>query len=184
VARGMTPKNAARVDLMARRWLDMLAPSNVPWLNPVIVRRTLEEGGANLVRGMANALDDAQRTLALERAPVPEGFQVGKDIAITPGEVIYRNDLMELIQYAPATADVFAEPVLIVPAWIMTESFIRLVCRLVSTTCPPGDGCSQSVTAIRTVLCARRRCGAPRCLENRPVSVPGSAREGRSPPGR
>ena len=117
--RGMTPKNAARVDFLVRQWLDVFSPSNVPWLNPVIVKRTLEEGGANLARGMTNVFDDALRALAMEPAPAPEGFRVGEDIAITPGEVIYRNDLMELIQYKPTTTDVIAEPVLIVPAWIM-----------------------------------------------------------------
>ena len=117
--RGMTPKNAARVDFLVRQWLDVFSPSNVPWLNPVIVKRTLEEGGANLARGITNVFDDALRALAMEPAPAPEGFRVGEDIAITPGEVIYRNDLMELIQYKPTTTDVIAEPVLIVPAWIM-----------------------------------------------------------------
>jgi polyhydroxyalkanoate synthase len=115
----MTPKNAERVDFLTRQWLDMFSPSNVPWFNPVVIARTIEEAGANLARGAANWLEDGLRTLALEPAPVPDGFRVGEDIAITPGEVIYRNDLVELIQYKPATADVIAEPVLIVPAWIM-----------------------------------------------------------------
>jgi polyhydroxyalkanoate synthase len=117
--RGMTPTNAARVEFMARQWLDAFSPSNFPWLNPVIVRRTLMESGANLVRGMTNLFDDALRSLASEPAPVPEGFRIGQDIAATPGEVIYRNDLMELIQYEPTTTGVIPEPVLIVPAWIM-----------------------------------------------------------------
>ena len=66
--RGMTPKNAARVDFMARQWLDVFSPSNVPWLNPVIVERTLAEGGANLVRGVTNFFEDALRALAMERS--------------------------------------------------------------------------------------------------------------------
>ena len=117
--RGMTPKNAERVDFLTRQWLDVFSPSNVPWLNPLVIARTIEEAGANLARGAANWFEDGLRTLALEPAPVPDGFRVGEDIAITPGEVIYRNDLMELIQYKPATETVVAEPVLIVPAWIM-----------------------------------------------------------------
>ena len=117
--RGMTPKNAARVGFLARQSLDVLSPSNVPWLNPVIVKRTLREGGANLVRGMTNVFDDVLRTIGIEAAPSPNGYRVGEDLAITAGQVIYRNDLMELIQYSPATSDVIAEPVLIVPAWIM-----------------------------------------------------------------
>ncbi len=117
--RGMTPKNAARVEFMARQWLDAFSPSNLPWLNPVVVRRTLAEGGANLLRGMINLFDDALSALAMDPAPAPDGFRIGQDIATTSGEVIYRNDLMELIQYKPATSDVISEPVLIVPAWIM-----------------------------------------------------------------
>ena len=117
--RGMTPKNAERVDFLTRQWLDVFSPSNVPWLNPLVIARTIEEAGANLARGAANWFEDGLRTLVLEPAPVPDGFRVGEDIAITPGEVIYRNDLMELIQYKPATETVVAEPVLIVPAWIM-----------------------------------------------------------------
>ena len=117
--RGMTPKNAARVDFMARQMLDVFSPSNVPWLNPVVIARTVEEAGANLARGTANWFEDSLRAAALEPTPAPDGFRIGEDIAITPGEVIYRNDLMELIQYKPATESVVAEPVLIVPAWIM-----------------------------------------------------------------
>lgn len=117
--RGMTPKNAARVGFMARQLLDVFSPSNMPWLNPVIAKRTMQDGGANLMRGMANFFEDALRTAAIEPAPTPEGLRVGEELAITPGEVIYRNDLIELIQYKPTTVNVIPEPVLIVPAWIM-----------------------------------------------------------------
>ncbi len=117
--RGMTPKNATRVDFMARQMLDVCSPSNVPWLNPVVVERTRAEGGANLVRGISNFFEDSLRAFAMEQAPAPSGFRVGEDLAITPGEVVYRNDLIELIQYKPMTQDVIADPVLIVPAWIM-----------------------------------------------------------------
>ena len=90
--RGMTPKNAERVDFLTRQWLDVFSPSNVPWLNPLVIARTIEEAGANLARGAANWFEDGLRTLVLEPAPVPDGFRVGGDIALTPGEVIYRND--------------------------------------------------------------------------------------------
>ena len=117
--RGMTPKNAARVAFITRQLLDVWSPSNVPWLNPVTIEQTLNETGANLVRGAANFQNDAWRALAMQPEPPADGLQVGEDIAITPGEVVYRNELMELIQYKPTTASVIAEPVLIVPAWIM-----------------------------------------------------------------
>ena len=117
--RGMTPKNAARVSFITRQLLDVWSPSNIPWLNPVIIDRTLKESGSNLMRGAHNLQEDFWRALALQPEPQTGGLEVGKDIAITPGEVIFRNELMELIQYKPATERVVAEPVLIIPAWIM-----------------------------------------------------------------
>jgi len=117
--RGMSPKDAARVAFMTRQALDMVSPSNVPWLNPTIVARTREESGANLVRGAFNLGQDILSALALEPPSLNDSFTVGEEVAITPGEVVYRNELMELIQYRPTTETVVAEPVLIVPAWIM-----------------------------------------------------------------
>src|SRR3569623_778394 len=83
------------------------------------IERAMTARGANLARGFEIFMADLQRALALAPAPAPTGFALGKDIAATPGEGVYRNDLIELIQYAPATPNVFAEPILIVPAWIM-----------------------------------------------------------------
>jgi polyhydroxyalkanoate synthase len=116
--RGMSPKNAERVDFMARQLLDVWSPSNVPWLNPVIIERTTKEQGANLVRGAKNLQEDIWRNLT-RQPPATDGLHVGVDLAITPGTVVYRNELMELIQYTPTTPNVVAEPVLIIPAWIM-----------------------------------------------------------------
>jgi len=117
--RGMSRKDAARVAFMARQAMDAVSPSNVPWLNPTIVERTREESGANLVRGAFNLGQDILSALALEPPPLSEAFTVGEEVAITPGEVVYRNELMELIQYTPTTETVAAEPILMVPAWIM-----------------------------------------------------------------
>ncbi|MEK4032658.1 alpha/beta fold hydrolase [Methylocystis sp. IM3] len=115
--RGMRPNNAARVSFLALKYLDAFSPSNQPWLNPVVIDRTQREGGANLLRGFEHFIEDF-----LDVATHSEngnGFVVGEDVAATPGEVIFRNHLMELIQYEPATENVLAEPLLIVPAWIM-----------------------------------------------------------------
>jgi polyhydroxyalkanoate synthase len=117
--RGMTPKNAARVAFSTRQLLDVWSPSNIPWLNPVIIERTLAESGANLVRGAAHLQEDIWHALSMQPREEADGFKVGEDLAVTPGEVVYRNELMELIQYKPTTRAVVAEPVLIVPAWIM-----------------------------------------------------------------
>lgn len=116
--RGMRPNTAARVSFLALKYLDAFAPSNFPWLNPVVLDRTQREGGANLLRGLEYFLEDF-----LDVATQSDGeggrFVPGKDVAATAGEVVCRNHLMELIQYSPTTEKVRAEPVLIVPAWIM-----------------------------------------------------------------
>jgi len=117
--RGMSPKSAERADFMARQLLDVWSPSNIPWLNPVIIERTAKESGANLVRGATNLQNDIWRALTMQPAPPADGLRVGVDLAITPGTVVYRNELMELIQYKPTTSSVVAEPALIIPAWIM-----------------------------------------------------------------
>jgi polyhydroxyalkanoate synthase len=124
--RGMSPIHAQRLAFITRQLLDIFSPSNCALLNPVILNATRAEGGMNLVRGAVNFADDLSRELAGEPAPRPEGFVVGRDLAITAGQVVYRNELMELIQYTPATDKVWAEPVLIVPAWIMKYYILDL----------------------------------------------------------
>jgi polyhydroxyalkanoate synthase subunit PhaC len=116
---GVTAHHQQMVSFAARQWLDMVAPSNFISTNPVVQQRTLQEGGLNLLRGAAHAAENAWRE-ALDLPPVgAEGFVVGENIAVTPGRVVLRNRLIELIQYTPSTPKVQAEPVLIVPAWIM-----------------------------------------------------------------
>jgi polyhydroxyalkanoate synthase len=117
--RGMSHKDSLRVGFMTRQLMDFWSPSNCPFLNPVILQRTQQEGGLNLARGLAHLVDDGWRLAA---GLLPDGhdrYKVGQDIAVTPGQIVFRNDLMELIQYAPATQRVVREPVVIVPAWIM-----------------------------------------------------------------
>jgi polyhydroxyalkanoate synthase len=112
---------------MTDQLLDVLSPSNVPWLNPTIIERTAETHGENLMRGMANLLDDALRAITLEPAPPCKDFCLGENIAATPGTVVYRNELIELIQYKPTTNEVVGEPLLIVPAWIMKYYVLDLL---------------------------------------------------------
>jgi len=116
---GVTPHHEQMLAFAARQWLDMVAPSNFISTNPVVQRRTMQEGGMNLLRGAAHVLEDALRE-ASDRPPVgAEAFEPGRNIAVTPGRVVLRNRLIELIQYTPTTRSVHAEPVLVVPAWIM-----------------------------------------------------------------
>ena len=117
--RGMKARDAERVGFMVHQSLDVFSPSNVAWLNPVVIERTRNEAGANLVRGMRNLVEDWTRAVTMAPPEPNKSFRIGETVAATPGQVIFRNGLMELIQYSPATPDVSAEPVLIVPAWIM-----------------------------------------------------------------
>lgn len=116
---GVTPHHERMVNFTARQWLDMVAPTNNLATNPEVLQRTLEERGANLMRGLQHALDDTAREAANQPPAGAERFKIGKDVAATPGRVVLRNRLMELIQYDPRTPNVHPEPVLIVPAWIM-----------------------------------------------------------------
>lgn len=125
--RGMRPQSADRVAFLVRQYLDLFSPSNVPWLNPIIMERTAKESGANIYRGLRNLFDDVARLASMLPADPPSNLRLGVDIAATPGEVVFRNELMELIQYNPTTATVAAEPLLIVPAWIMKYYVLDLL---------------------------------------------------------
>jgi len=124
--RGLRRQNAERTGFMIRQLLDTVSPSNFPLANPEIIQRSIADQGRNLVEGAVHFADDARHILAQEHRPVPEAFALGKVLAATPGAVVFRNELMELIQYAPATDFVQAEPVLIVPAWIMKYYILDL----------------------------------------------------------
>lgn len=114
------------VTFAGRQWLDMWSPANFPWTNPEVLQATVRTGGANFWHGAMNFLEDARRQ-ALDEPPFgTEAFEAGKDVAITPGKVVYRNRLIELIQYAPATPKVHATPILIIPSWIMKYYILDL----------------------------------------------------------
>jgi polyhydroxyalkanoate synthase len=114
------------VSFMVREGLEVLAPDNYLHSNPKLVEQTLQEHGRNLVRGLRHLAEDVQRTLRGEGPPGVEQFKVGEQVAVTPGKVVLRNRLMELIQYSPQTPEVHAEPILIVPAWIMKYYILDL----------------------------------------------------------
>lgn len=123
---GLRPEDADRTRFMARQALDTVAPSNFPLLNPEIIEATRASSGHNLTDGATHFVQDIVKILTQTHDPAPEGFRVGQDLACTPGTVVFRNDLFELIQYAPQTAEVQGEPILIVPAWIMKYYILDL----------------------------------------------------------
>ncbi|NDW03150.1 PHA/PHB synthase family protein [Jiella pacifica] len=124
--RGLRPEDTDRTRFLARQTLDVLSPSNLPWLNPEIIAETMKAGGRNLSEGAEHFLQDAIKTMTNRHDPPPEGYRIGTDLACSPGHVVFRNDLMELIQYAPQTQQVQARPILIVPAWIMKYYILDL----------------------------------------------------------
>lgn len=124
--RGVSRHHEDVVDFTLRQVLDMLSPANSPFTNPEVQRAAIEEKGENFVRGFENFLDDMRRYQMNEPPAGAENYVIGENIAVTPGKVIYRNRLIELIQYSPATAEVYAEPVLITPAWIMKYYILDL----------------------------------------------------------
>ncbi|HEX6981050.1 MAG TPA: class I poly(R)-hydroxyalkanoic acid synthase [Alphaproteobacteria bacterium] len=117
---GLDEKTAKKVDFYTRQFVDAMAPSNFALTNPEVIRATINTGGENLIKGLSNLLSDLERgrgQLAIKMTDM-EAFKVGQNIAVTPGKVIYQNDLMQLIQYAPTTANVLRRPLLIIPPWI------------------------------------------------------------------
>lgn len=124
--RGMDERDAFAASFVARQLLDMWSPSNVPWLNPEVIQKTQETGGANFYQGFQNFIQDAERMLGGKGPVGEEDFTPGETLAVTPGKVVFRNRVMELIQYAPATKTVRPEPILITPAWIMKYYILDL----------------------------------------------------------
>jgi polyhydroxyalkanoate synthase subunit PhaC len=117
---GLDDKTAQKVDFYTRQFVDALAPSNFVMTNPEVLRATMESGGENLLRGLEHLLADLERgkgRLMIKMTDL-DAFKVGKNIAVSPGKVIYQNDLLQLLQYAPTTETVKQRPLLIIPPWI------------------------------------------------------------------
>lgn len=123
---GVSKHHEHAVSFAARQILDIFSPSNFVLSNPEILRQTSQECGMNLNRGFLNFVEDWKRSSAARPLVGSEKYVVGENVAVTPGKVIYRNRLIELIQYLPATEAVQLEPILIVPAWIMKYYILDL----------------------------------------------------------
>ena len=119
-AEGMDRKTAQKVDFYSRQFIDAMSPSNFLLTNPEVLRKTAETGGENLLRGLNNLLGDLERgkgKLAIKMTDM-DAFKLGENIGVSPGKVVFQNDLMQLIQYAPTTETVLKRPLLILPPWI------------------------------------------------------------------
>ena len=116
---GVDPKTQQRIAFYAKQFADAISPTNFVLTNPEVLRETLSSNGENLVRGLDNLLTDIERGQGnLSIRQTTDNFVIGRDIATTPGKVVFRNELMELIQYAPATETVYKTPLVIFPPWI------------------------------------------------------------------
>ena len=123
---GVSAHHEQVTTFFTRQWLDMFSPSNYLPTNPEVLEETARSLGGNLARGLMNRAEDATRLLGGQPAAATQQFRPGREVAVTPGKVVFRNRLIELIQYSPATATVHAQPVLIVPSWIMKYYILDL----------------------------------------------------------
>jgi polyhydroxyalkanoate synthase len=124
--RGVARPNEAIVEFSVRQVLDMMAPSNFPATNPEVLQKTLQSGGENFVFGWRNWCSDVMRLMSVGRPSGNQDYVVGETVATSRGKVVFRNELIELIQYYPTTGKVHPEPILIVPAWIMKYYILDL----------------------------------------------------------
>ena len=117
---GLDAHTAHKVDFYTRQFIDALAPTNFAMTNPEVARRTVETGGENLVQGLSNMLEDLERGQGQLRVRMTdlEKFKLGENVAVTPGKVVFENDLIQLLQYVPTTQTVRKRPLLIIPPWI------------------------------------------------------------------
>ncbi|MBI2312388.1 MAG: polyhydroxyalkanoic acid synthase [Betaproteobacteria bacterium] len=124
--RGVSRHHEHVVNFASRQILDVFSPSNFILTNPEVLETTIRKGGVNLYEGAMNLWRDWERQAAGKPPEGAEAFRVGKNVAVTPGKVVFRNRLIELIQYSPATGTVYPEPVLVVPSWIMKYYILDL----------------------------------------------------------
>ncbi len=117
---GMDEHDKKKAEFYTAQFVDAFSPTNFAMLNPEVVEATIESKGENLLKGLRNYLEDVDRghgELAIRQADL-DYFKLGENIATTPGKVVYQNDVMQLIQYAPTTEKVAKTPLLIIPPWI------------------------------------------------------------------
>ena len=117
---GLDERTRHRATFLLKQISSAMSPSNFPLTNPVVLRETFQSSGQNLVQGMANLVHDLDKSgdlLSISQTDV-EAFEVGRNVATAPGKVVFQNEIIQLIQYAPSTDTVYERPLLIVPPWI------------------------------------------------------------------
>ena len=114
--KGLDEKHRRQLTFFLRQYLDAISPTNFAFTNPQVIHETIASGGQNLVKGMQNLMRDINAGEI--KITDTSAFEVGKNLAITPGQVVYRNELIELIQYTPMTEQVYEIPLLFVPPWV------------------------------------------------------------------
>jgi polyhydroxyalkanoate synthase len=117
---GMDPQTRRKIDFYTRQFIDAMAPSNFLLTNPEVLRATLESNGESLVKGLSHMLEDLEQSKGPLRVSMTDmqAFEVGGNLAVSKGKVVFENDLMQLIQYEPLTKEVHRTPLLIIPPWI------------------------------------------------------------------
>ncbi len=115
-AQGLSPERKEQLQFATKVVTDALSPANFPFTNPVVIERTMESRGENLVKGVEHLLGDLRKGQLTHTDP--DAFELGRNIAVTPGKVVHETPLFQLIQYTPATGEVFETPLLIFPPWI------------------------------------------------------------------
>ncbi len=195
---GVSHHHEQLLTFLMRQALDLASPSNFVLSNPVVLKRSVEEGGMNFIRGISNLIDDQARLINNQPPAGVERYRPGESVALTPGQVVMRNRLVELIQYAPATPKVHADPILIVPAWIMKyyildlsphNSLIKFLVDqghtvfCISWHNPDADdsqmgmddylsmGLLDSIKAVQTIVPGRRIHAAGYCLGGTLLSI-------------
>ncbi|QSX30598.1 class I poly(R)-hydroxyalkanoic acid synthase [Shewanella cyperi] len=116
----LDPKVRQQLQFNARQYINALAPTNFPWSNPDVIEQTLASGGKNLSEGLKRLAEDLENSPLGLNLPMTDlnAFKLGENIAATPGQVVFQNRLMQLIQYSPSTETVAKRPMLLVPPWI------------------------------------------------------------------
>jgi polyhydroxyalkanoate synthase len=117
---GLSPESQKKVAFFTRQYVDALSPTNFAHTNPQVLRETLSSGGQNLLKGLANLLADIEKGEGSLRISMTDesAFQLGRNVATTPGKVVFQTELMQLIQYQPSTAEAWRAPLVIIPPWI------------------------------------------------------------------